>query len=295
MEKNLDGKKISLEIKNQIQEICKNYNKTELPTLGILQVGNLEESNIYVKHKMQMAESLGLGAILVKLQEDSSEQEIKKAIKSLSNQTDGLIVQLPMISKNIKNVQELLNEIPFEKDIDGLTSFNLDSNYSNDCQFLPATAKGIILLLKAYNIDFSNKIVGVVGQSNIVGKPLSKYFEKRALKTFSYTKETPKDTLKLADLVIVATGQKNAVTVDMLKDNVILVDVGIHRDANNKISGDMDYKECLKKCSLITPVPGGVGPMTVIALIINLIKAYVKKHQNKSQIFQSLFHLFKPI
>lgn len=287
MNKILDGKKTSLKIKEEIYEITSKLSKDDLPVLGIIQVGDLEESNIYIKHKMNMAKELNIDSILVKLADNPTDEKIIETIKELSNQVTGIIVQLPMVSQNVSNVQNILNSIEELQDIDGLRI--IDNKFNP--LFLPATPKGIILLLNEYKIDFSNYDVSVVGQSNIVGKPLSFYFDNHSKISRRYDKLTPKDNLKFSDLVIVATGVKNSVTVDMLKDDVILMDVGIHRE-NSKISGDLDFDACIEKAKYITPVPGGVGPMTVISLIINLIKSYCLQNPDKLNLYKKINKYF---
>ncbi|AWX42816.1 methylenetetrahydrofolate dehydrogenase/methenyltetrahydrofolate cyclohydrolase [Metamycoplasma cloacale] len=287
MNKILDGKKTSLKIKEEIYEITSKLSKDDLPVLGIIQIGDLEESNIYIKHKMNMAKELNIDSILVKLTDNPTDEKIFETIKELSNQVTGIIVQLPMVSQNVSSVQNILNSIEELQDIDGL---RIIDNQFNPL-FLPATPKGIILLLNEYKIDFSNYDVSVVGQSNIVGKPLSFYFDTHSKISRRYDKLTPKDNLKFSDLVIVATGVKNSVTVDMLKDDVILMDVGIHRE-NSKISGDLDFDACIEKAKYITPVPGGVGPMTVISLIINLIKSYCLQNPDKLNLYKKINKYF---
>lgn len=257
---------------------------SQLPILGILQVGNLEESNIYIKHKLNIAHSLGLKTNFIKLEENATEKTIKEAIKKLNEETTGFIIQLPIQTNNVKNINDLLNEIKIEKDIDGLHEVNQKSNFVlNKKSFLPATALGIIILLKKYNIDFENMNIGVVGQSKIVGKPLSDFFEQRNARVRRYDINTSKDDIYKNDLIVVSTGSRGCLNDVKLKDNVILVDVGIHR-IENKIVGDIEVDKIKESISYLTPVPGGVGPMTIVGLILNLIKAF--DIQNGTNIFQ---------
>lgn len=290
MYKLLKGKEYSNQLKSDLKILFKSdcFYNVDI-TLGIIQVGNLEESNIYIKHKINVANEIGIKTKLIKLSNDSSYEEIQQAILNNVNSVTGLIIQLPMITKNISSqeIQNLLDLIPKNKDIDGLSLYNLNSNYQNENNFLPATAKGILLLLDFYNIDYKNNDIAIVGQSNIVGKPLAKYLSNFNNVIRKYDKSTTKKDINNSNIVIVATGQKNPILPLDLKNNVILIDVGIHRDKNNKISGDLDFLTFCDKSSFITPVPGGVGPMTVISLILNLIKAYILQFPNHKILFKN--------
>lgn len=293
MYKLLDGKSYSLVLKEKLNLVFKNIANENIPTLGILQVGNLEESNIYIKHKITMANSLGIRAEFIKLHENANYDEIANGIKRLSNTTNGLIIQLPMQTTNLTSDEKnkLLNLIPNEKDIDGLNDFNLNSKYTNN-NFLPATAKGIILLLKKYDIAIDNQNIAIVGFSNIVGRPLYNFFlNQRNNIVTKYLKNTSRKPLKDAHIIIVATGQKNPIFANEVANNTVIVDVGIHRDENKKISGDLDFDAFSKKASYITPVPGGVGPMTVISLVLNLIKAYLLQFPEKTLFYNDILNL----
>lgn len=293
MYKLLDGKSYSLVLKEKLNLVFKNIANENIPTLGILQVGNLEESNIYIKHKITMANSLGIKAEFIKLHENANYDEIANGIKRLSNTTNGLIIQLPMQTTNLTSDEKnkLLNLIPNEKDIDGLNDFNLNSKYTNN-NFLPATAKGIILLLKKYDIVIDNQNIAIVGFSNIVGRPLYNFFLNQENNIVTkYLKNTSRKPLKDAHIIIVATGQKNPIFANEVANNTVIVDVGIHRDENKKISGDLDFDAFSKKASYITPVPGGVGPMTVISLVLNLIKAYLLQFPEKTLFYNDILNL----
>lgn len=293
MYKLLDGKSYSLVLKEKLNLVFKNIANENIPTLGILQVGNLEESNIYIKHKITMANSLGIKVEFIKLHENANYDEIANGIKRLSNTTNGLIIQLPMQTTNLTSDEKnkLLNLIPNEKDIDGLNDFNLNSKYTNN-NFLPATAKGIILLLKKYDIAIDNQNIAIVGFSNIVGRPLYNFFlNQRNNIVTKYLKNTSRKPLKDAHIIIVATGQKNPIFANEVANNTVIVDVGIHRDENKKISGDLDFDAFSKKASYITPVPGGVGPMTVISLVLNLIKAYLLQFPEKTLFYNDILNL----
>lgn len=290
MYKLLDGKKTKEEIQEKIKNELKTLADSQLPILGILQVGNLEESNIYIKHKLNIAHSLGLKTNFIKLEENATEKTIKEAIKKLNEETTGFIIQLPIQTNNVKNINDLLNEIKIEKDIDGLNEINQKSNFVlNKKSFLPATALGIIILLKKYNIDFESMNIGVVGQSKIVGKPLSDFFEQSNARVRRYDINTSKDDIYKNDLLVVSTGSRGCLNDVKLKNNVILVDVGIHR-IENKIVGDIEVDKIKESVSYLTPVPGGVGPMTIVGLILNLIKAF--DIQNGTNIFSKIINEF---
>ncbi|WP_427867433.1 tetrahydrofolate dehydrogenase/cyclohydrolase catalytic domain-containing protein [Mycoplasmopsis arginini] len=290
MYKLLDGRKTKEGIQEKIKKELETLADSQLPILGILQVGNLEESNIYIKHKLNIAHSLGLKTNFIKLEENATEETIKEAIKKLNDETTGFIIQLPIQTNNVKNINDLLNEIKIEKDIDGLNEINQKSNFVlNKKSFLPATALGIIILLKKYNIDFASMNIGVVGQSKIVGKPLSDFFEQSNARVKRYDINTSKDDIYKNDLLVVATGCRGCLNDVKLKDNVILVDVGIHR-LENKIVGDIEVDKIKESVSYLTPVPGGVGPMTIVGLILNLIKAF--DIQNGTNIFSKITNEF---
>ncbi|MGX9339376.1 tetrahydrofolate dehydrogenase/cyclohydrolase catalytic domain-containing protein [Mycoplasma sp. 1890] len=270
----LDGKKTKEEIQTKIKKQFENMAEDKMPILGVLQVGDLEESNIYIKHKLNIAHFLGFKTKLIKLNRNVSEEEIKHSIDILNKETTGFLVQLPLQTDKVKNLQDLLNCINITKDIDGLTQWNQEANFlTNFNSFLPATALGVVILLKKYQINFNNMNIAVVGQSKIVGKPLADYFEQNGSHVRRYDINTPKDDLLLNDLVVVATGCRGCLDGIKLKDNVVLIDVGIHR-INGLIVGDIDISKINNKISYLTPVPGGVGPMTIIALMLNLVKAY---------------------
>lgn len=289
----LDGKSLFKVLQARIASTFLDY-KGQVPCLGILQVGNKEDSNIYVAHKLKVAQSLGFLTKLIKLPENSSQDEIISCLRETCSQVTGIIVQLPLLSNKISDLQKILDTIPPKKDIDGLSSYNLNSSYDAGDHFLPATAKGIILLLKHYKINITSNTIAVVGQSNIVGRPLANYLSKFKNNTIKrYVKETPKNDLHEANIVIVATGQYEAVKASDIADNSILVDVGIHRNGS-KIHGDLNFEECAKKAAYISPVPGGVGPLTVISLMLNLIKALILQNPTLKNHFKDIKSLLEP-
>jgi methylenetetrahydrofolate dehydrogenase (NADP+)/methenyltetrahydrofolate cyclohydrolase len=260
----LDGKLVSeillQDLKTQLEDLnC-------VPKIAILQVGDNLASSTYVKNKIRASKSCGIRSVLIKLNEDVKRKELLKLIKGLNQNDDfnGIIVQLPL-PKHI-NPQEVINTIAPEKDIE---------------TFRPATPYGITKLLQHYNIETRGKHCVVIGRSNIVGKPISimlgnDFSIGNCTVTLTHI-ETPKELLisqcQLADIIIVAVGQEGFLTGDMVKDGAIVIDVGINRNSEGKIVGDVDFENVSKKCSWITPVPGGVGPMTIAALMINTLKS----------------------
>jgi methylenetetrahydrofolate dehydrogenase (NADP+)/methenyltetrahydrofolate cyclohydrolase len=252
------------------------------PHMTIILVGNHAPSESYVKSKIVSCEKAGFEGNLIRLPEEISETELLKKIHEINNDhsTDGLIVQLP-VPKHIDQ-QNIINAIAPEKDIDGFHPTNFGRMTLGQKAFRPATAYGICKLLQFYDIPIKGKHCVVIGRSNIVGKPISIMLSNdfdigNATVTLTHI-ETPRELLldetRRADIVIVAVGIPGFVTEDMVKEGVVLIDVGINRLDNGKLVGDVDFENVAPKCSWITPVPGGVGRMTVAALMINTLMAY---------------------
>ncbi|MDD1373581.1 bifunctional 5,10-methylenetetrahydrofolate dehydrogenase/5,10-methenyltetrahydrofolate cyclohydrolase, partial [Metamycoplasma hyosynoviae] len=294
MYKLLDGKKYSLEIKEKLAKIFSNIDqKDNTITLGILQVGDLEQSNIYIRHKLKFAEDLNIKTYFKKIAENASFDEIKDAICETANNSTGMIIQLPIMSNKISanELEKLLNYVPKEKDIDGLNDINYELE-DHKKAFLPATALGIILLLKEYKINVINNDIAIIGKSKIVGKPLAHYFKKTNNLVRVYDENTSRNDLKNSNIIVVATGQKNPIKLEDIKQNCVIVDVGIHK-INGKISGDLDFEIFAQKASFITPVPGGVGPMTVSSLILNLIKSDLIQNPEKISLYKNILHFIE--
>ena len=280
----LDGKKCAEHLVADISRKVAGYVESGLrkPHMTIILVGNHAPSESYVKSKIVSCEKAGFEGNLIRLPEDISENELLARIHGINNDhtTDGLIVQLP-VPKHIDQ-QNIINAIAPEKDIDGFHPTNFGRMTLGQKAFRPATAYGICKLLQFYDIPTKGKHCVVIGRSNIVGKPISIMLSNdfdigNATVTLTHI-ETPRELLldetRRADIVIVAVGIPGFVTEDMVKEGVVLIDVGINRLENGKIVGDVDFENVAKKCSWITPVPGGVGRMTVAALMINTLMAY---------------------
>lgn len=276
----IDGKKVSEEIKQTIKEEITSENLK--PSLVVIQIGENEASNIYVKQKEKMAIYLGISFYCIKFDDSVDEQRIKEKIIELNNDENisGIILQLPIPTKY--NVNNLINLIDSSKDVDGLTDINRIKLINNEKCFIPCTPLGIIELLKYYNINVTGKNVVIVGRSILVSKPLSNLLlNMDATITICHSKTAClKEYTKNADILISATGKKHLIKKDMIKKDSIVIDVGITRE-NGKLYGDVDFEKAKSKVSFITPVPGGVGPMTVTMLMKNTIKAF-KLRKNES-------------
>lgn len=285
MNKIIDGIKISSEIKEEIKEevsLIKEHGG-RAPSLCIVLVGNHSASRIYVKAKIRACEEVGIDVDLITLNDNILQAELLDLIKKLNNKKslDGFIVQLPLPDQI--NVQNVIDSINPDKDVDGFTNDNIGSITSNIKKLLPATGLGVMTLIDRYNIDLESKTCAILGSSRNVGAAIAQMLMQKEEVTVtvcnSKTKNL-KDITTNSDLIISAVGKPSLVTSDMVKDGVIIIDVGISRVRDEskksgfKIVGDVDFDNVLPKASLISPVPGGVGPMTIASLIQNTLKAY---------------------
>lgn len=280
----LDGKLCAESLITDISKKVAGYVNSGLrkPHMTVILVGEHAPSESYVKSKIKSCSSAGFESELLRFPETVTEKELLFRIAQINDDpsTDGVIVQLPL-PKHI-NPQHVINSISPDKDIDGFHPTNFGRMTLGQKSFRPATAYGICKLLQFYEIPVKAKHCVVIGRSNIVGKPisimLSNDFEiGNATVTLAHI-ETPRELLldetRRADIIVVAVGIPGFVTEDMVKDGVVVIDVGINRLENGKIVGDVDFENVSRKCSWITPVPGGVGRMTVAALMINTLMAY---------------------
>ncbi len=271
----LDGKALSEEIKNNLKIKVTNA-KSEIG-LAVILVGDDPASNLYVSMKQKACEFVGIKSILIRLPENISEDILINEITKLNNQEniDGILVQLPLPHQI--DTQKILSLISPEKDVDGFHPVNIGKVLLNlKDGFAPCTPLGMVRLLEKYNLqDLRGKNAVVVGASNIVGKPIASLLLNLNATVdicHVYTKNLKEHTLK-ADILVVAVGKANLITEDMVKDEVIILDVGINKLENGKIVGDVDFENVSKKASFISPVPGGVGPMTIAMLLENTIKS----------------------
>ena len=270
----LDGKKVSLEILDDVKERVAKMNVT--PHLAVILVGDNPASEIYVRNKKLAAEKVGIMSSIIKLDANIKEEELLHKIKELNNNPNitGILVQLPLPGHIDKN--KVITTISPKKDVDGFTPDNVGKlSIGIEPYFYPATPQGIIMLLKKYNIKIEGADVVVIGRSTIVGKPMAQMFiNNNATVTLchSYTKDL-EDKIKTADIVVSAVGKK-IVRCKMVKKNSVIIDVGIFRDSNGKLTGDVDFDLVEPTVKYISPVPGGVGPMTIASLMYNASKVY---------------------
>ena len=269
----LDGKKLKEKKLNILKEETSKLDKKL--TLCVIQVGEDTASEIYVNQKKKMADFVGFAFKHIKLKNDVSEDYLLSIIdkENKDDKTTGIIVQMPLPSHI--NETKIQNAIDYHKDIDGLSDINTGRLVHNRKALISCTPKGILELLKEYNIKIESKHVVIVGRSNLVGKPLVNLFlNENATVTICHSKtKNLKDYTITADILISAVGKKDLITKDMVKQNAVVIDVGITRE-NNKLYGDVDFDNVFNKASYITPVPGGVGPMTVTELGYNVLEAY---------------------
>ena len=271
----INGKEIAENILNNIKKEVENFDVK--PTLAVIIVGNDPASKVYVKNKIKKSEFLGFNSILKELPEDIQKEELLDVIKNLNNDknVNGILLQLPL--PNGLDEKDFLDEISPIKDVDGFTTYNSGKLFKGEKPYsIACTPKGIIKLLETKNINLEGKVAVVVGRSNIVGKPVANLLlQKNAtvIQAHSKTKNLP-EILKLADIIISATGKEEFIKGDMVKKGAIIIDVGITRNKNGKLTGDVDFESVYNKVSYITPVPGGVGPMTIATLMENTLELY---------------------
>lgn len=268
----LDGKMLRDKIFESLK--AKLDKMQQKPTLAVILVGENPASQIYVRNKKKTAEKLGINSLSIEYPSDISEEELLNKIKELNSdeKVTAILVQLPLPAHINKN--RIIDAILPQKDVDGLTPYNLGKLFSGEEPYVyPCTPKGILLLLDEYNIKLDGKNIVVVGRSNLVGKPVAQMLLKRnatVTMCHSHTKNLSKIT-KTADIIVSAVGKK-VIGEKMLKSDCVVIDVGIFRDENGKISGDVDFENVSKTAAYISPVPGGVGPMTIASLMLNTVE-----------------------
>lgn len=276
---NIDGKIISTKIKEELKAEIKTY--MIKPCLAVIQIGNDEASNVYISAKQKACSEVGIYLKHIKFDEDSREIEIINKIIELNNDeyVHGILLQLPIPEKF--NEEKLINYISRNKDVDGLTDINVGKLINNKKCLVSCTPQGIIKLLEESGVSIPGKNVVIVGRSKLVGKPLiSLFLNNDATVTVCHSKTSNlKEFTKNADILVVAVGKKHLITEDMVKKDSVVIDVGINR-IDGKLYGDVDYENVKNKVNLITPVPGGVGPMTVAMLLCNVNTVY-KNLNNK--------------
>lgn len=281
----IDGKKTSAEIKAEIAQEVKQMiaEGKKAPHLAAVLVGHDGGSETYVAHKIKSCEEVGFKSSLIRFEDDATEQQILDTVDNLNNDpdVDGFIVQLPL-PKHI-NEQKIIEAISPNKDVDGFHPVNLGRLVAGLDTFVSATPSGIVDLIKRYKIETAGKHCVIIGRSNIVGRPLSILMSQKGIDatvTVCHSRtENLKEIASSADILVAAIGRPGFVTADMVKDGAAVIDVGTTRvpaadtKSGFRLKGDVDFENVAPKCSYITPVPGGVGPMTICSLLKNTLKA----------------------
>jgi methylenetetrahydrofolate dehydrogenase (NADP+)/methenyltetrahydrofolate cyclohydrolase len=272
----IDGKALSNKIQEDIKnEVIELEQKGVIPGLAVLLIGDDPASHTYVKMKEKACEKVGFYSIVHKMPETISQEEIIETIKMMNEnpRIDGILVQLPL--PDHIDTEKILEVIEPSKDVDGFHPYNMGRVVEGLDSFAPCTPIGVMEMFKEYNIDLQGKDVCVVGASNIVGKPMAALMLNQnatVTVTHIFTKDLKSHTKK-ADIVVVGVGKPNLITEDMVKEGATVIDIGINRLDDGRLVGDVDFPNVSKKCSYITPVPGGVGPMTIAMLLKNTLKA----------------------
>ena len=272
----ISGKVVSAakreEIKNRVAEL---NNKGKQVGLAVIIVGNNSASRVYVNNKKKACEEVGINSYEYALPEETTQEELLELIKELNtnDEVNGILCQLPLPSHI--DEQAVINAIDPKKDVDAFHPFNVGHIMIGDYTFLPCTPAGIMEMLKYYNISVNGKKCVVIGRSNIVGKPMAMLLlkENGTVEICHSRTENLKEETLSADILVAAVGKADFVTADMVKDGAVVIDVGMNRNSEGKLCGDVCFEEVEKKASFITPVPGGVGPMTITMLLENTVRA----------------------
>ncbi|MGG7073012.1 bifunctional methylenetetrahydrofolate dehydrogenase/methenyltetrahydrofolate cyclohydrolase FolD [Campylobacter sp. 9BO] len=279
----IDGKTLSAKVKEQIKKETDSLIQAGIkPGLAVILVGEDKASQTYVASKEKACISANINSIMHRLSENTSESELLALINvlNLDDSVDGILVQLPL-PKHI-DTDKILKAIRADKDVDGFHALNVGKLASGLDGFVPCTPLGVMVMLKEYGIDLSGLNAVVIGRSNIVGKPMANLLL-NANATVTITHSRTKNLAEIckgADLLVAAIGKPNFITADMVKENAIVIDVGINRLDDGRLVGDVDFQAVRQKASFITPVPGGVGPMTIAMLLSNTLKS-AKERANR--------------
>ncbi|OEC00582.1 5,10-methylene-tetrahydrofolate cyclohydrolase [Lysinibacillus sphaericus] len=279
----INGKEIGQEIRNSVAErVARLKEQGLIPGLAVVLVGDNQASATYVRNKQKSCEAIGMFSELIKLPEETTQEELLVQIELLNNREDihGILVQLPLP----KHIDEdtVIATIAVEKDVDGFSPVSVGKMMLGQETFLPCTPFGVMKLLEYSGIEIAGKHAVIVGRSHIVGKPMGQLLlQKDATVTYTHSKtpDLPSFT-KQADILIAAVGRANFITKEHVKEGAVVIDVGINRDENNKLCGDVNFAEVDGIASHITPVPGGVGPMTITMLLFNTVQAAETKLAN---------------
>ncbi len=272
----IDGKLISAQIKDECRERVAALKEQGIEVaLAVIQVGNDPASSVYVGNKKKACAYIGINSLSYELPEETTQEELLSLIEELNGRRDvnGILVQLPLPA----HIEEsrVLQAIDPKKDVDGFHPQNVGALCIGNPGFVSCTPAGIIQLLKRSGIEIAGKECVVIGRSNIVGKPMALLLlRENGTVTVAHSRTRDlKEVARRADILVVAVGKPKMITADYVKDGAVVIDVGIHRNEQNKLCGDVDYENVAAKCSAITPVPGGVGPMTIAMLMHNCVES----------------------
>ncbi|MBD5482893.1 MAG: bifunctional methylenetetrahydrofolate dehydrogenase/methenyltetrahydrofolate cyclohydrolase FolD [Lachnospiraceae bacterium] len=280
----IDGKAISAQIKEEVKAQVAAYREQGAEiTLAVIQVGNDPASGVYVGNKKKACAYVGIRSLAYELPEETTEEELLTLISDLNRREDvhGILVQLPLPAQIDEN--KVINAIDPRKDVDGFHPQNVGALCTGQDGFVSCTPAGIIQLLTRSGISVAGKECVVIGRSNIVGKPMALLLLKEnGTVTVCHSKtKNVKEVAKRADILVAAVGRPRMITEEYVKEGAVVIDVGIHRNAENKLCGDVDYESVAPHTSAITPVPGGVGPMTIAMLMYNCVEAYRFRERNQ--------------
>lgn len=272
----IDGKKLAKEIQEKVtREVAELVKGGKKPGLAVVLVGDNQASRTYVRNKQKRTEEAGMKSVLIELPENVTEEKLLSVVEELNEDKTihGILVQLPL-PEHISE-EKVIDTISYDKDVDGFHPVNVGNLFIGKDSFVPCTPAGIIELIKSTGTQIEGKRAVVIGRSNIVGKPVAQLLlNENATVTIAHsrTKDLPQ-VAKEADILVVATGLAKFVKKDYIKPGAIVIDVGMDRDENNKLCGDVDFDDVVEEAGFITPVPGGVGPMTITMLLANTLKA----------------------
>ena len=283
----IDGKKLAKKIREELKIKCDELKQKGIyPKLAVIMVGNNPASKVYVRNKSNACADVGVEYVEYLLEENIEQEELIELIKKLNEDKtiNGILLQSP-IPMHL-DINEAFKTITYIKDVDGFSPASVGKLCIGEDTFISCTPYGVMKMLEEYNIDLNGKHVVILGRSNIVGKPLIQCcLQKNATVTICHSKtQKLEEITKQADVLISAIGQPEFVKTDMIKDKAVVIDVGINRDKDGKLVGDVDFENVKEKASYITPVPGGVGPMTIAMLMNNVIKAAEEQTKKKSNL-----------
>ena len=283
----IDGKKLAKKIREKLKIKCDELKQKGIyPKLAVIMVGNNPASKVYVRNKSNACADVGVEYVEYLLEENIEQEELIELIKKLNEDKtiNGILLQSP-IPMHL-DINEAFKTITYIKDVDGFSPASVGKLCIGEDTFISCTPYGVMKMLEEYNIDLNGKHVVILGRSNIVGKPLIQCcLQKNATVTICHSKtQKLEEITKQADVLISAIGQPEFVKTDMIKDKAVVIDVGINRNKDGKLVGDVDFENVKEKASYITPVPGGVGPMTIAMLMNNVIKAAEEQTKKKSNL-----------